>query len=322
MHINTAIVDLDLPFGTLGLDFNEEPGQGVADALSAPERLDDVLLDRLLLKGGEHLSLFTAPALLERDYDAEPEAYEAVIDAVRKATPCVIVDLPHAWSPWVRQTLLAADEIVIVATPDLASLRNAKTFADLLKQNRPNDAPPKLVLNQVGVPKRPEIPVEGFRRNGRASAVADHAVRSGAVRNRRQQRPDAGRTAAALGRAPKASRTLAELSDRPRRAMPQPRVRCSRSSREGSRPKRCSASAAPLLGSSSAGARPRPREPRRAPKPRHARADAEAPAPVRAASTLCRPSADAVSGVPKPAAPRSEPRPTTTTRSRPRSLTR
>ena len=45
-----------------GLDFNEDAGQGVADALAAPERLDDVLLDRLLIKRGEHLSLFAAPA--------------------------------------------------------------------------------------------------------------------------------------------------------------------------------------------------------------------------------------------------------------------
>jgi pilus assembly protein CpaE len=162
MHINTTIVDLDLAFGTAGLDFNEEPSQGVADALTAPERLDDVLLDRLLLKSGEHLSLFTAPAMLERTYDAESPAYEAVLDAVRQVSPCVIVDIPHLWTPWVKQTLLGSDEIIIVATPDLACLRNAKAMAELLKQGRPNDAPPKLVMNMVSTPKRPEIPVKDF----------------------------------------------------------------------------------------------------------------------------------------------------------------
>ncbi|MDE3114209.1 MAG: CtpF protein, partial [Pseudomonadota bacterium] len=162
LKINTAIVDLDLAFGTVSLDFNEEPGQGVADALAAPERLDDVLLDRLLQKAGEHLSLFSAPAALERDYDADASAYEAVIDAVRQVTPCVVLDLPHLWAPWVRQTLHASDDVVIVATPDLPSLRSAKSLADLLKLNRPNDAPPKLVLNQVGIPKRPEIPLKDF----------------------------------------------------------------------------------------------------------------------------------------------------------------
>ena len=162
LKINTVIVDLDLPFGTATLDFNEEPGQGVSEALAAPERLDDVLLDRLLQKAGDHLSLFSAPAALERDYDADSSAYEAVIDAVRQVTPCVVLDLPHLWAPWVRQTLHASDDVVIVATPDLASLRNAKSLADLLKQTRLNDAPPKLVVNQVGVPKRPEIPLKDF----------------------------------------------------------------------------------------------------------------------------------------------------------------
>jgi pilus assembly protein CpaE len=162
LKINTTIVDLDLPFGTAGLNFNEEPTQGVADALTAPERLDEVLLDRLLLKSGEHLSLFTAPAILERGFDADAGAYEAVLDAVRRSMPCVIVDVPHVWTPWVRQTLLAADDIVIVATPDLASLRNSKAFIDLLKSNRPNDLPPRLVINQAGTPKRPEIPVKDF----------------------------------------------------------------------------------------------------------------------------------------------------------------
>jgi pilus assembly protein CpaE len=162
LHINTAIVDLDLAFGTVGLDFNDEASQGVADALSAPERLDDVLLDRLLLKRGDHLSLFTAPAALERDYDAVPESYEAVIDAVRQTTPCVILDIPHGWHPWIRNTLLAADDVVIVATPDLTSLRNAKNIIELVKNARPNDNPPRLVINQVGMPKRPEIPSKDF----------------------------------------------------------------------------------------------------------------------------------------------------------------
>lgn len=162
LHINTTIVDLDLPFGTVGLDFNDEASQGVSDALNAPERLDDVLLDRLLLKRGDHLSLFTAPAALERDYDAVPESYEAVIDAVRQTTPCVILDLPHGWAPWIKATLLAADDVVIVATPDLTSLRNAKNIIELVKNARPNDTPPRLVINQVGMPKRPEIPSKDF----------------------------------------------------------------------------------------------------------------------------------------------------------------
>jgi pilus assembly protein CpaE len=162
LKIDTAIIDFDLAFGTVGLNFNEDSGQGVADALAAPERLDDVLLDRLLIKSGDRLSLFAAPALLDRDYDIENAAYEAVVDQVRRSIPCVMVDLPHAWTPWARNTLFAADEIVLVATPDLASLRNTKNMLDVIRARRPNDTPPKLVLNQTGMPKRPEIPIKEF----------------------------------------------------------------------------------------------------------------------------------------------------------------
>src|SRR4029077_1300607 len=162
LKIDTAIIDFDLPFGTAGLNFNEDPGQGVADALAAPERLDDVLLDRLLIKCGDHLSLFAAPALLDRDYEVDASAYEMVIDQVRASTPCVIVDLPHAWSAWARNTLGSADEIVIVATPELASLRNTKNMIDVLKARRANDAVPKLVINQIGIAKKPEIPIKEF----------------------------------------------------------------------------------------------------------------------------------------------------------------
>jgi pilus assembly protein CpaE len=162
LKISTALVDFDLPFGTAGLNFNQDPGQGVADALAAPERLDDVLLDRLLIKQTEHLSLFAAPALLDRDYEADSSAYESVIDQVRGSTPCVILDLPHIWRPWVKHTLFSADEIVIIANPDLASLRNAKNLIDLVKTQRSNDAPPRLVINQTGVSRRPEIPTKDF----------------------------------------------------------------------------------------------------------------------------------------------------------------
>ena len=70
--------------------------------------------------------------------------------------------MPHVWNGWTRATLTQADEIVITATPELANLRNAKNIVDMLKKLRPNDPPPKLIINQAGVPKRPEITAADF----------------------------------------------------------------------------------------------------------------------------------------------------------------
>ncbi|MDV6332077.1 AAA family ATPase [Asticcacaulis sp. 201] len=162
MQSNTVIVDYDLPFGTAGLDFNQDPLHGMADALNEPDRLDNVLLDRMLTKCTERLSLFSAPATLDQDYTADQETYEEVTRKIRSAAPYIVMDLPHVWTPWLKSNLISADEVIIVATPDLASLRNAKNIIDLLKQYRPNDTPPRLVLNQMDMPGRPEIPVKDF----------------------------------------------------------------------------------------------------------------------------------------------------------------
>jgi len=159
---NVIVADLDLAFGTTGLDFNQDPVQGIADALATPERLDEVLLDRLLTKCSEHLSIFAAPVVLDRDYDITPDGCDMVIDVARQNVPYVVVDLPHTWSAWTKRVLLQADEVVITAVPDLANLRNAKNIVELLKQSRKNDSTPHLVINMANVPKRPEITVKEF----------------------------------------------------------------------------------------------------------------------------------------------------------------
>jgi pilus assembly protein CpaE len=162
IETNTVLVDMDLAFGAAGLNFNQDPMQGVANALHDPERLDQVLLDRMMVRCTDRLSLFGAPATLDDDYEIANAAYAEVTRKVKGAAPYVVLDLPHVWSGWMRQTLLSADEAVVVATPELASLRNAKNLFELLMQGRPNDGPPRLVLNQVGVPGRPEISVKDF----------------------------------------------------------------------------------------------------------------------------------------------------------------
>jgi pilus assembly protein CpaE len=159
---NVVIADLDLAFGTTGLDFNQDPVQGIADALQTPERLDEVLLDRLLTVCSQHLSIFAAPVVLDRDFDLSPEGCETVIDIVRQNVPYVAVDLPHTWTPWKKSLLLQADEIVVTAVPDLANLRNAKNILDLVRGARKNDASPHLILNMANMPKRPEITPREF----------------------------------------------------------------------------------------------------------------------------------------------------------------
>jgi pilus assembly protein CpaE len=162
LNLDTVVADLDLGFGTAGLDYNQDPTQGIADAVFSPDRVDTAFVDRLLAKCTDHLSLLAAPATLDRVYDFSTEAFDSIFDSLRATLPCIVLDVPHQWTGWTKRTLISADEILVVAGPDLANLRNAKNLLDLLKAARPNDHRPSYCLNQVGVPKRPEIKPADF----------------------------------------------------------------------------------------------------------------------------------------------------------------
>jgi pilus assembly protein CpaE len=100
--------------------------------------------------------------MLDRTCDLSEDAFDQLFDLLRASVPCVVLDVPHLWSAWVKRAMITADEIVVVAGPELASLRNAKNLIDLARASRPNDSGARLVLNQVGLPKRPEIDAAEF----------------------------------------------------------------------------------------------------------------------------------------------------------------
>src|SRR5262249_12387785 len=146
-------------FGTASLDYNQDPLQGIANALFQPDRPDTALMERLLAKCSDNLSLLAAPGTLDRVYDFGAEAFDAIFDTLRMTMSCIVLDIPRQWSGWTKRALLGADDILVVAEPDLANLRNTKNIINVLKASRPNDRPPLYCLNQVGMPKRPEIDV-------------------------------------------------------------------------------------------------------------------------------------------------------------------
>ena len=158
----TALVDLDSSWGTTGLDFAYDATQGLEEALSQPDRLDDTLLDRIMLRHTAKLSILPAAGALDSKPIMDTRAFETVVNGVRKISPISIVDMPHYWCDWTRNILTAADDVVITASCDLANLRNTKNLIDYLKAERPNDGMPILILNKIGRSKTHEISVKDF----------------------------------------------------------------------------------------------------------------------------------------------------------------
>jgi pilus assembly protein CpaE len=100
-----VVADLDLAFGTAGLDYNQDPSQGIADAVFSPDRVDTAFVDRLLSKCTDHLSLLAAPATLERVYDFGAEAFDSIFDTLRTTMPCIVLDVPLGFTTQVQHLL-------------------------------------------------------------------------------------------------------------------------------------------------------------------------------------------------------------------------
>ena len=96
------VVDMDLAFGTAGLNFNQDPPHGLADAIMANQKVDQTMLDRLMSKAANHINLLTAPVTLDRTYDFEEREFEQVLEYIRmNPTTEGLVDNPAEW-PWLH----------------------------------------------------------------------------------------------------------------------------------------------------------------------------------------------------------------------------
>lgn len=152
-----TLLDLDLSFGTAALSLNLQQRQSISDALAQPNRLDDVMMERFMLKYDDYLSVVPAPTVLGGDYEVGSEALDVLLDIVRRMSSFLVLDLPHQWTPWVSEVLLDANEVVVTAYPDLANLRDAKNIFDSLAQKRGVGAPTRLIFNRVGISKASEL---------------------------------------------------------------------------------------------------------------------------------------------------------------------
>lgn len=172
---SVTVVDMDFAFGTLGLNFNQDPTQNIAELLKTPDRIDEATIDKMLLRHGGYLNLLPNVTSIEKSTDISVAAVSNMLQCMSQNVANSIIDLPHIWNDWVKSTLVQADQIIITATPDLASLRNTKNIIDFLKISRVQDRDPLIVMNQMGMLKKPEIKTKDFADTVGAEVVAEIA---------------------------------------------------------------------------------------------------------------------------------------------------
>jgi pilus assembly protein CpaE len=161
--MQTALVDLDLHFGTLALSLDLEPGRGLRQALEHPERTDGLLLASAMVKTDDQIPILAGEESLDEILQFQPEGAEALLGALAQDYDCLLVDLPRSLDGAARQVLASADGAVIVTDLSLAALRDAFRLSGLVK-GLSGSVTPTVVANQVGALHRGEIGKAEFER--------------------------------------------------------------------------------------------------------------------------------------------------------------
>jgi pilus assembly protein CpaE len=134
----TAILDLDLQFGTVALSLDVDPGRGLRDALEKPERIDGLYLDRAIIRIGNNLFALSAEEPIEDSPIFDPASVGFLIDELRRKFDWIIIDLPRG-TPRLAQAVMAlASHTIIIADGTLAGLRDTMRLDALARTANPD----------------------------------------------------------------------------------------------------------------------------------------------------------------------------------------
>ncbi|MCF6216084.1 MAG: hypothetical protein L3J58_07910 [Emcibacter sp.] len=161
MKQNTAILDMDIYFGTDALTFDLEPGRGLCDALENPSRIDGLFIERAMIRQGENLSILGSEASLNDPTYTDPAAMSHLISELKHNFNYVIMDLPRNMAAEYPLMLSEADEIILVSDLTLPAARDVIRFLALCKTIAP-ETTVKIVLNKVAGAGMVEVDKKDF----------------------------------------------------------------------------------------------------------------------------------------------------------------
>ena len=133
----TALLDLDVHFGTGALTLDLEPGRGLIDAIDNPSRIDGLFIERAMVRASDKLSLLSAEAPIHQPVLTDGSAFFQLEEELRGAFEMTIVDSPrHVLIPF-PHLVQEAGTILLVSDVTLASARDTIRLLSWFKQNVP-----------------------------------------------------------------------------------------------------------------------------------------------------------------------------------------
>lgn len=133
----TALLDLDLHFGTVALKLDSDPGNGLCEALEQPSRVDSLFIERAMIKVSENLRILAAEAAVGELQVVDTGAIDVLLYELRRKFAWVLVDLPRFVTPIHRVVLSAASRVILLCERTLAGLRDTIRLQTLLREQAP-----------------------------------------------------------------------------------------------------------------------------------------------------------------------------------------
>lgn len=145
---NVCVLDFDLQYGDVDLHLDLAERSRLDDILNTPERLDHRMLESLMIDGPLGIRVLTAPETPVPFDILKRETVESLISVARRHYRYVIIDMPLALATWTDAALRRADRICLVTQLNVTSLRAARRFLNILREEGAAGTPITVIANR------------------------------------------------------------------------------------------------------------------------------------------------------------------------------
>lgn len=159
----TALLDLDVHFGTNALAMDLEPGRGLTDAIENPSRIDGLFIERAMVRASDTLAILSAEAPISQPMMTDGGAFYQLLEEFRLAFECSVIDLPRNMLIQHPHLMTDVNVTLVVTELTLASARDTIRILSWLKSNAPQTRV-LVVANRVH-PGAPEISRKDFEQS-------------------------------------------------------------------------------------------------------------------------------------------------------------
>lgn len=132
--LRTIVVDLSRRLGDVALYFDVNPRYDITDIVRHEGELDAVFVDAVLSNHESQVSILAAPSKLEDVTLLGTSKLDRVLKLLQAEFDCIILDAPWDFDEFSLRALDMSNEILMVTTPDVASLTHARTRRQLVER--------------------------------------------------------------------------------------------------------------------------------------------------------------------------------------------